>query len=242
MRVAILRGNRDARAAGCPGVARAATRCASSTAEARSTGSTGPRVRASTSPWRAATSRFDASNDTLTRRGDARRGHPAAARLGDGRGREPPRRRVDRGLRASAARLLPGEGEPEARGGAGTRAVEPGPCRPVPRVDRRVVRFGGPVARAVSVAGAAADLLLRRGRPRRRQGRRGHSPARMRDHRRTGRGRGTSACTQVACDQRAPGAAAARAIPGRIGRALRSGALTTRRPDVQGTTGSHRPA
>jgi hypothetical protein len=37
------------------------------------------------------------------------------ARLGGGRGREPPGRRVDRGLRASAARLLPGEGEPEAR-------------------------------------------------------------------------------------------------------------------------------
>jgi hypothetical protein len=124
----------------------------------------------------------------------------------------------------------------QKRGGAGTRAVEPGPRHPVPRVDRRVVRAGGPMARAVGDAGAAADLLLRRGRPRRRQGRRGHSPARMRDHRGIGRGRGTSACTQVARDQRAPAAAATRAIPGRIGRALRSGALTTGRPDVQRTT------
>lgn len=124
----------------------------------------------------------------------------------------------------------------QKRGGAGTRAVEPGPRHPVPRVDRRVGRVGGPMARAVGDAGAAADLLLRRGRPRRRQGRRGHSPARMRDHRGIGRGRGTSACTQVARDQRAPAAAATRAIPGRIGRALRSGALTTGRPDVQRTT------
>ena len=70
MRVAIVRGTGDARAAGCPGVTRAATRCASSTAEARSTGSTGPRVRASTSPLRAATSRFDASNDASKRAAD----------------------------------------------------------------------------------------------------------------------------------------------------------------------------
>ena len=153
------------------------------------------------------------------RRGDARRGHPAAARLGGGRGREPPRRRVDPGCERVPLAYFPGEGEPEARGGAGTRAVEPGPRHPVPRVHRRVVRVGGPVAHAVGVAGAAAESLLRP---------RGHSPARTRDHRRTGCGRGTSACTQVASDQRAPGAAAARAIPGRIGRALRSGALAHR--------------
>ena len=119
------------------------------------------------------------------RRGDTRRGHPSAARRGGDRRGGPPRRRVDRGLRAGAAGLLPGEGEPGARRGAGTRAVEPGPRHTVPRVHRRVVRGGGPVARATGAAGAAAARLLRRGRPGRRRCRRGRSSACTRDHRRT---------------------------------------------------------